>query len=269
MGGWLQSYRATLGVRRYEHDELDGDEVGTHVRQRYRGSGVAAVASSGRAAVGQRRRLVPEPQRSSAIGEEALSPPIDQRGFAGVPLRGAHVAACHVAVRRPRRSHQLRADGGLAGARLHRVVGLARPVAAAGGRQRQLRDRRSAWRARRATLRSKSCISSVRTPATSPSRSAIPIWNPSTASASTCRCAAAPSAFEGELTFFHNDIKDYIFRNPISEEEFAGARRGVRRALRRRGRSRRGRRSRRVPVRRVRRRRQRRCSASRRTPMSS
>src|SRR5688500_19237317 len=29
MGGWLQSYRATLGVRRYKHSELEGEEVGT------------------------------------------------------------------------------------------------------------------------------------------------------------------------------------------------------------------------------------------------
>ena len=29
LDGWLQSYRATLGVRRYEHSELEGDEVGT------------------------------------------------------------------------------------------------------------------------------------------------------------------------------------------------------------------------------------------------
>ena len=26
--------------------------------------------------------------------------------------------------------------------------------------------------------------------------------------------------FEGEITFFSNDIANYIFRNPISEEEF-------------------------------------------------
>ena len=31
--GWtaaVSSYRATLGIRRYKHDELEGDEVGTH-----------------------------------------------------------------------------------------------------------------------------------------------------------------------------------------------------------------------------------------------
>ena len=30
LNGWLSSYRATVGIRRYEHDELEGDEVGTH-----------------------------------------------------------------------------------------------------------------------------------------------------------------------------------------------------------------------------------------------
>ncbi len=30
LSGFLNSYRATLGVRRYQHDELEGTEVGTH-----------------------------------------------------------------------------------------------------------------------------------------------------------------------------------------------------------------------------------------------
>ena len=39
--------------------------------------------------------------------------------------------------------------------------------------------------------------------------------------------------FEGELSFFNNDIKNYVFRNPISDEEYRGARGRVQRAVRR------------------------------------
>ena len=38
------SYRATLGISRYEHDELVGDEVGTHFDNDTRGSRSDAVA---------------------------------------------------------------------------------------------------------------------------------------------------------------------------------------------------------------------------------
>ena len=34
-------------------------------------------------------------------------------------------------------------------------------------------------------------------------------------------CARAGARFEGEVTFFRNDIDNFIFRNPISDEEFA------------------------------------------------
>ena len=82
MNTWLQSYRATLGVRRYEHSELEGSEVGTTFNNN---STEGEVLLSHRP-VG---RLVGSVggwflnRNFEAAGAEALSPPIDQRSFAG------------------------------------------------------------------------------------------------------------------------------------------------------------------------------------------
>ena len=53
------------------------------------------------------------------------------------------------------------------------------------------------------------------------SRSATPISSPNARSASTLALRARGARFEGEVSFFRNDIDNFIFRNPISDEEFA------------------------------------------------
>jgi iron complex outermembrane receptor protein len=82
LDGWLQSYRATLGVRKYEHSELEGDEVGTTFHN---------DTLEGEVLLSHKRvgRLVGSfgawflNRAFEAIGEEALSPPVDQQAFAG------------------------------------------------------------------------------------------------------------------------------------------------------------------------------------------
>jgi iron complex outermembrane receptor protein len=82
LSGFLSSYRATFGVRRYTHDEVEGAEVGTTFNnntldvdllaghQKYgRLSGAFGVALGDR--------------DFEAIGAEALSPPVNQKNFAG------------------------------------------------------------------------------------------------------------------------------------------------------------------------------------------
>ena len=79
--GFLNSYRATLGVRRYQHDELEGTEVGTHFsnntldfdllaghRTYGRLSGAVGFAAGNR--------------DFEAVGAEALSPPVNQKNIA-------------------------------------------------------------------------------------------------------------------------------------------------------------------------------------------
>ena len=81
LGGFLSSYRASFGVRRYKHDELDGEDVATSFtnnstefelltahRPSGRLKGTFGVWALGR--------------DFSAEGEEALSPPVDQNGVA-------------------------------------------------------------------------------------------------------------------------------------------------------------------------------------------
>jgi iron complex outermembrane receptor protein len=81
LGGWLQSYRATLGVRAYQHAELEGDEIGTTFHN---------DTLEGEVLLSHKRvgRLVGSfggwfmNRAFEAIGEEALSPPVDQQALA-------------------------------------------------------------------------------------------------------------------------------------------------------------------------------------------
>jgi iron complex outermembrane receptor protein len=79
--GVLDSYRATVGIRRYQHQELEGPEVGTTFRndtldldllaghRKYgRLTGAFGVSFGDR--------------DFEAVGEEALAPPVNQRNFA-------------------------------------------------------------------------------------------------------------------------------------------------------------------------------------------
>ena len=82
LDGWLQSYRATLGIRQYEHSELVGAEVGTTFHN---------DTLEGEVLLSHKRvgRLVGSfggwfmNRAFEAIGAETLSPPVGQRAFAG------------------------------------------------------------------------------------------------------------------------------------------------------------------------------------------
>ena len=107
--GAFDSYRATLAVRRYKHDELEGDEVGTA----FTNNTVEVEVMGSHRAIGRLKGSVGGwflNRAFDAVGEEALSPAVDQRGVRGVPLRRGDLAARHAPVRRPRRSHELRAE---------------------------------------------------------------------------------------------------------------------------------------------------------------
>ncbi len=80
MGGAFDMFRGSFGVRRYKHDELDGEVVATaftnnttelellaHHQGRLKGSIGGTVLT----------------RAFTAAGEEALSPPVDQKGFSG------------------------------------------------------------------------------------------------------------------------------------------------------------------------------------------
>jgi iron complex outermembrane receptor protein len=79
--GPISSVRASVGVRRYRHDELEGDEVGTQFKNniadvQFLANHRKVGALSGTIGVSGLTRSF------EATGEEALSPPVDQTDFA-------------------------------------------------------------------------------------------------------------------------------------------------------------------------------------------
>jgi iron complex outermembrane recepter protein len=79
--GAFDSFRATLGVRRYKHDELEGEEIGTE----FTNNTAEFELMGSHRAVGRIKGSIGGwalDRAFSAVGEEALSPAVDQRGFA-------------------------------------------------------------------------------------------------------------------------------------------------------------------------------------------
>ena len=138
----ISSYRATLGVKRYNHDELDGEEVATHFdNDTEEGELLLSHKPFGRLSGTVGGSFLN--RRFNTEGEEVLAPPIDQQRRRVLPLRGAGVAARDGAVRRARSiTRSFAPDGGPARANVQRVSGSVGPAAAAGRRERQLRRSR-------------------------------------------------------------------------------------------------------------------------------
>jgi iron complex outermembrane receptor protein len=93
LGGWLESYRATLGIRNYEHDEFEGDAIGTTFHN---------DTIEGEALLSHDRfgRLVGSfgawfmTRDFKAVGEEALTPAVAQKAvavFVYEEVESAHV----------------------------------------------------------------------------------------------------------------------------------------------------------------------------------
>ncbi|MBY0494768.1 MAG: TonB-dependent receptor [Cyanobacteria bacterium] len=81
LDGWLQSYRATLGVRRYRHSELEGSEIGTtFYNDTVEGEVLLSHRRSGQL-VGSFGGWFLD-RAFDVVGAEALSPPVDQRAAA-------------------------------------------------------------------------------------------------------------------------------------------------------------------------------------------
>jgi iron complex outermembrane receptor protein len=79
--GAFDAYRATVALRRYQHDELEGAEVGTHFSNdttelQFMGSHRALGRMKGSIGAWALDRAF------DAVGAEALSPAVDQSGFA-------------------------------------------------------------------------------------------------------------------------------------------------------------------------------------------
>jgi len=217
LDGWLQSYRATLGVRRYEHSELDGDEIGTTFNN---------DTLEGELLLSHKRvgKLVGSfggwflDRAFEANGEEALSPPVDQQAYAGFfyeEVESPH-ATMQFGGRVDHASYT--PEGGLPARDFTEFSGsvgvLLKPQAANDNFVVALNVARAA-----------------RYPALEelyyfgphPGNLAFEIGNPNLESEHALgfdvSLRGRGSRFEAEVSLFRNDIANYIFREPTGEVE--------------------------------------------------
>jgi iron complex outermembrane receptor protein len=217
--GAISGYRATFGVRRYQHDELEQDEVNTH----FDNDTEEAEVMVSHQPLGRLSGTIGGSflnRAFSAEGAEALAPPIDQRG--GAVFLYEELTWPHVTFQFGGRFDRttFEPDSSVLPSRdfneFSGSVGLLlRPDAANENFVIALSVARAA-----------------RNPALEelyffgphPGNLAFEIGNPSLASERALgfdvSLRARGDRVRGEITFFNNSINDFIFRNPISEEEF-------------------------------------------------
>ncbi|MGE0042220.1 MAG: TonB-dependent receptor [Vicinamibacterales bacterium] len=220
LDGAVTSYRATLGVRRYEHTEFDGPDPGT-VFHNNTEEGELLVSHK---PLGKLSGTVGGwflDRAFDAIGDEALSPPIDQTGLAAFlyeELTWPH-ATVQFGGRLDHTSYAPKAS--VLPARdfneFSTSVGLLiRPAAANDN-----------------FVIAMSLARAARNPALEElyfygdhvGNFSFEIGNPDLrperALGFDLSLRTRLSRVQGELTFFRNNINDFIFRNPLSPEVFA------------------------------------------------
>jgi iron complex outermembrane recepter protein len=215
--GAIDSYRATLALRRYKHDEIDADVIGTRFRN---DTNEAEIMASHRA-VGRMKGSAGGwflDRAFDAQGEEALSPAVEQRGFAAFVYE--EVTWPHLTFQfggrvdhtgyTPFEEADRSFTTGSASAGL-----LVRPAAA----NDKLTIALSLARAARSPALEEMFFLGVH-----PGNFAIEIGNPDLRPEHALGVDVSlrwrtPRA-SGEVTYFRNDISDYIFRNPLSADEF-------------------------------------------------
>jgi iron complex outermembrane receptor protein len=217
LSGVIDSYRATLAIRRYQHDELEGEEVGTAFTNNTEevevmGSHKALGRLKGSAGGWFLNRAF------DAVGAEALSPAVDQRGFAAFLYE--EVTWPHVTFQFGGRvDHSQYEPNGEPNRRFTTGSGslglLLRPAAA--------NDRVTV---------ALSLARAARYPALEelfyfgphPGNFAFevgnPDLNPEHALGFDIALRWRSARASGEVTYFRNDISDYVFRAPISEADF-------------------------------------------------
>lgn len=216
--GFLQSYRATFGVRRYEHQELEGTDVGTtfdndtlegEVLLSHRKTG-ALLGSVGGWLLNR---------QFAARGAEALSPPVDQNSLAAFAYE--EVAWSHATLQFGGRLDHTSYTPEIAlptrdFTEWSSSVGLlVRPEAA----NDNLVIAASLARAARPPALEELYFFGPHL-----GNFAYEIGNPDLEAERALGLDLAVRVrgdrFEGEVSFFHNAISNFIFRNPISDEEF-------------------------------------------------
>ena len=216
LNGWLQSYRATLGVRKYEHSELEGSDVGTTFHNdTVEGELLLSHKRAGRL-VGSFGGWFLN-RNFEALGEEALSPPVDQRAAAAFLYE--EIESPHATMQFGGRFDHATytPDEGLRARTFNEFSGsvglLLKPQAA--------KDN---------VVIAVNLARAARYPALEelyyygphPGNLAFEVGNPDLdaehALGFDLSLRGRGKRFEGEVTFFRNDIANYIFREPTGEE---------------------------------------------------
>ncbi|MGE0464434.1 MAG: TonB-dependent receptor [Vicinamibacterales bacterium] len=216
--GFIQSYRATFGVRRYEHQELEGAEVGTTFENDTLEGEVLLSHRKTGALLGSVGGWLLNRQ-FAARGAEALSPPVDQNSLAAFAYE--EVAWSHATLQFGGRLDHTKytPENGLPNrdfTEWSSSVGLlVRPEAA----KDNLVIAASLARAARPPALEELYFFGPHL-----GNFAYEIGNPALKAERALGFDLAVRVrgdrFEGEVSFFHNAIGNFIFRNPLSDEEF-------------------------------------------------
>ena len=213
----FDSFRVSLAHRRYKHDELEGTEVGTA----FRNDTTELQVMAGHRAAGRLKGSVglwASDRAFEAVGAEALSPAVDQRGFAAFLYE--EVTWPHVTLQFGGRvDHTNLSPAG------EPSRGFTNPSASVG-----LLLRPAA--ANEALTMAVSVAHAVRSPALEElfffgehhGNFAFEVGNPDLAPEKALGVDLSlrwrTRRLSGEVTYFRNSISDYIFASPLTEEEF-------------------------------------------------
>jgi iron complex outermembrane receptor protein len=213
----FDAVRTTLSIRRYRHEELEGGEVGTAFRNdtneiEFLGSHRALGPVKGSIGAWFLGRAF------DAVGAEALSPAVDQRAFAGF---------LYEEVTWPHATFQF---GGRVDHSRYTPRGEREQTFTAGSGSVGLLLRPAA--ARDALTVALSVARAARYPAIEemfyfgphPGNFAFEIGNPDLEPEHAIGVDLAlrwrSARASGEIAYFRNDIRNYLFRRPLTEEEF-------------------------------------------------
>jgi iron complex outermembrane receptor protein len=217
LNGAFDAFRATLTVRRYKHDELEGAEVGTAFKN---DTTELEVMGSHRAA-GRLKGSIGAwvlDRAFSAEGAEALSPPVDQNGFAAFAFE--EMTWPHVTFQfAGRLDHNKYSPVDFDQRDFTDASGslglLLRPAAA---------DDRLTVAASLAYAARPPALEELYFFGVHHGNFALEIGDPNLGSERALGFDVSlrwrGSRASGEITWFRNDVSDFIYRNQISEEEF-------------------------------------------------
>jgi iron complex outermembrane receptor protein len=219
LDGRLTSYRATLGVRRYQHTELRGAEIGT----RFTNNTVEGELMAGHRPVGRLAGSIGAwflNREFAATGAEALSPPVDQHTLAAFLYE--EVTWPHFTVQFGGRVDRTTFDP----ARILPTRDFTEASASVGAliRPRAANDN---------FVIAASIARAARNPALEelyffgphPGNLSFEIGNPDLeperALGFDLSLRTRTERARGEITVFRNAIDEFIFRSPLSDAEFA------------------------------------------------